>query len=274
MIREAMQAGIDGRLSAVLTRPCSDECLDHPVIVLLSAGFAPKAGPFRMYAQLAENLANAGFACLRFDLGGLGDSVDLDAGWSRFDTTQQDIREMLDFVQREIGPRRFVLGGLCSGAEDSFHYGLRDERVVGLVLIEPHHFPTKRSWLGSVLFRLKRRLMRTFGWYRPLDSSQPGDVGLVQQTAFGDYQYSTIAQVRDGLTQYLGRRLPVHYVYTGGSAETYTYRNQVFDMVGIKDLHQIVSVDRFPEISHTPIYLCDRERLATSITDWAKRHFA
>ncbi|HHO68021.1 MAG TPA: alpha/beta hydrolase, partial [Gammaproteobacteria bacterium] len=65
--------GPERNLVGVLTQP--DQVRpDLPVLVFLNAGLLHRVGPYRMHVDLARQLAARGYASLRFDLSGRGDS--------------------------------------------------------------------------------------------------------------------------------------------------------------------------------------------------------
>ena len=77
---------------------------------------------------------------MRLDLAGIGeaggDGLGLMSDESQYEPWRvDDVRAVLDQLQAEGIAERFVLGGLCSGANCSLHGGLADSRVCGLLLI-------------------------------------------------------------------------------------------------------------------------------------------
>ncbi|MEJ2419327.1 MAG: hypothetical protein P8Y45_20865 [Exilibacterium sp.] len=73
----ACQFGEQNHLNGVFTRP-GEFTPAKPMVVLVTAGFTPKSGPFRLYTLLARTIAGMGLAALRFDLGGIGNSEQID----------------------------------------------------------------------------------------------------------------------------------------------------------------------------------------------------
>src|SRR5207248_561102 len=94
-----------------------------PFVVLLNAGSAYRVGPNRLYVSLARRLATHGFRCLRMDLCGLGDSITPHADRENDPypaTAFRDVGLTLKHLRTELGARRVVLMGLCSGAYAAF----------------------------------------------------------------------------------------------------------------------------------------------------------
>ena len=144
MIEErTVRFGADRHLVGVLTR--TSTAADRPVVVIFNAGAVHRVGPNRVSVTLARELAAAGFACLRFDLEGIGDSVLRAPGRENHpypDTAIADGKAAFDFLRREFGYTRFIPVGLCSGAHNTFHVGLQltDHAICELVMVNPLTF--------------------------------------------------------------------------------------------------------------------------------------
>jgi len=138
--------GADGQLFGMLARASGDP--SQPAILMFNGGPVHHVGPNRLYVTLARSLAAMGFACLRFDLEGLGDSVLRSPGRENHpypDHATADARAAIEFL-RARGYRRFIALGLCSGAHAAFHAGLQfPGDVEDLILINPWAFYWKEG---------------------------------------------------------------------------------------------------------------------------------
>jgi uncharacterized protein len=106
-------------------------------VVLVVGGPQTRVGSHRQFVLLARKLAEAGYAVLRFDYRGMGDS----SGAQRaFDAVDEDIAAALDALQAAVpAVRRIVLWGLCDAASAVLLYwqGTRDLRIAGFCLVNP-----------------------------------------------------------------------------------------------------------------------------------------
>jgi len=127
--------GAGDALVGVLTLPLSGPVEARPAVVLLNAGILPRVGPNRLYVDLARRLASRGFPVLRFDLSGVGESPSRPDGLPAERAVVEETRAALDRLERELGARRFVLGGLCAGASVSLMTAREDARVIGTMLV-------------------------------------------------------------------------------------------------------------------------------------------
>ncbi len=136
--------GEEKHLFGVLSRaPNTVSC---PAIIFFNAGAVHHVGPNRLYVTLARHLATLGFACFRFDLEGIGDSVHRTVisreNHPYPDTAVVDAQAALDYLREKFGYTRFIALGLCSGAHTAFHTALAAEQdtITELVLINPLTF--------------------------------------------------------------------------------------------------------------------------------------
>lgn len=104
-------------------------------VVIVVGGPQYRAGSHRQFVSLARAVSAAGFACLRFDYRGMGDSVDLRRG---FESVDDDIRAAIDALLKAVPALEgVVLWGLCDGASAAFIYAPSDTRVHGIVALNP-----------------------------------------------------------------------------------------------------------------------------------------
>jgi exosortase A-associated hydrolase 1 len=104
-------------------------------VLVVVGGPQYRVGSHRQFALLARGLAAEGFAALRFDYRGMGDS----SGPIRtFESVGEDLRAAIDqFFARVPGMTEVVIWGLCDGASAALFYAHQDPRVSGLVLLNP-----------------------------------------------------------------------------------------------------------------------------------------
>lgn len=134
----ALLLDCDGEsLVGVLAVPATATPSPEIGVVIVVGGPQYRAGSHRQFTELARRLAAAGFATLRFDLRGMGDSTGPAVG---FEDCSNDIAAAIDALLRlRPGLRQVVLWGLCDGASAALLYldASADAHVAGLCLLNP-----------------------------------------------------------------------------------------------------------------------------------------
>jgi pimeloyl-ACP methyl ester carboxylesterase len=110
--------------------------------VFLNAGAQRRIGPNRMWVEAARRWAPAGVASLRLDMLGIGEADGPATPYARDMTLYGPefaprVTAVLDELQRRGVADRFVLIGLCAGAYWALHAGLEDDRVAGIMMLNP-----------------------------------------------------------------------------------------------------------------------------------------
>jgi exosortase A-associated hydrolase 1 len=121
-------------LLGILARP--EVPADTGVLVIVG-GPQYRVGSHRQFLHLSRSLATAGFAVLRFDYRGMGDS---EGQLRSFESVSADIATAINELQAQIPEiRHVVLWGLCDGASAALLYcdETKDRRVSGLCLLNP-----------------------------------------------------------------------------------------------------------------------------------------
>ena len=263
MRESACLFGPQHELSGIVTEPATAS--RDATCILVSAGLMPKFGPYRIYADLARRLAGDGFRTLRFDLGGIGDSQQTNAGLPLRERTALEIRAAVEHVTATYGSNRVILGGLCSGAEDSFRYAENDPRVAGVVLIDPFSYRTASWKWRHFVYRAARRTMRALRVYEPIAARSVVSPVVTSDKPLVKYKYMAHAESSRILKALIARGTRVHFVYTGGMRESFNHEHQLREMFEPIDFAGRVTLDHFPEVDHTQVLEEDRRRLVSAI---------
>lgn len=139
-IEEPVRFGRDQVLFGILCRP-RDSAAAPVAALLLHEGSTHHIGNGRAYVRLARRLAAEGYASLRMDLTGMGDSpAGENTRHPHYDPER--IAEGVAGIDRlaEAGFAKVVAFGLCSGAHTALQVTLADPRVVGNVVLNLQKF--------------------------------------------------------------------------------------------------------------------------------------
>lgn len=265
----ACQFGRDQRLHGVVSE-AHEPAEGAPMVVLVSAGLTGKPGPYRLYVDTARELAGLGISTLRFDLGGIGNSQIDNPQQPLLDRTNADIEAALDYLSATYGCKAFILGGLCSGAEDSFRYAKTDARVCGVVMIDPHAYDTAywrlRKYLCRHFFdRVGYKLMRMSGIVHVVQGQKHSTSVEGFEGSLINYQYMPREESTWILKSLSERGVAVHYIYTGGRIDIFHRPAQIRSMFPDARLRRTLTIDHIPHIEHIQIFAEDRAELVRTI---------
>ncbi|HTT13486.1 MAG TPA: hydrolase 1, exosortase A system-associated [Burkholderiaceae bacterium] len=121
------------RMLGVLCQPAQGARSGVGVVIAVG-GPQYRIGSHRQFVQLARRLAAGGFASLRFDNRGMGDSE----GPARtFEQTGDDLAAAIDHLSSRPGVRSIVVWALCDAASAALMFCSANPRVAGLALLNP-----------------------------------------------------------------------------------------------------------------------------------------
>ncbi len=267
------------RLVGIVARPSDAGAGDLPAIVILNTGIVHRVGHHRVYVGMSRQLASAGHTVVRFDFSGIGDSAARHDDLSPISACLCEIKEVLDSIADNYGVRRFVLVGLCSGADYAVLYGRGDPRVEGLVLMDPTLPPTPRYYFHYVM----QRFANLRSWF----SVATGRSGLlhlvashllrqvrhnatnIEQLAQQDLQFSPyLAECYRAVTE---RGVRMLAVFTSVSVR-HTYHRQILDSFPETSASGALRLEYFPESDHVFSTPSARMRLYRLIESWLSVH--
>lgn len=269
MRERAFTFGPDGILVGILTEPDPGSVAQGaPGHVILNSGILHRVGASRIYVQVARALAEQGFTTLRFDFSGVGDSG------TRKDTLPieerfvRETQEALDYLADVKGLERFVLGGLCSGADGAFWAALADERVVGVWQIDPFTYRTA----GYYLRRYGPKLLDPKAWVHSIRVRLPDAERDVQAESevFVAPEYRRVfpprSVVKDGLARLLARDTGLYLFLTGGAGVN--YEQQYADSFPTLPVAERMDVRFVPDAEHTLTDLEHQRLLIEDLGRW------
>lgn len=157
LTEETLVLGDSNHLVATSTTPGQHTAQGPAVVALLTnSGVIPRCGPNRMNVRLAREFAAMGIPSIRFDLSGLGDSSRPAQPKPMMEQWLADCQAIMDEAERRHGCNRFLMIGFCSGAELAHLLAMQDKRLRAALLWDMYAYPTLRSRMRFLIFRLQR----------------------------------------------------------------------------------------------------------------------
>lgn len=279
---EALRFGPDGQLVAILSHPPPRSASFAPGVafVALNAGVLHRIGPHRLHVALTRRFASAGMISLRLDLGGIGDSVTVAETAASFrETAVADTRETMTGLTAATGVQRFVLFGICAGADNALATALADDRVAGIVLVDPTAYATRRSQLRHLRARIAEtggaRDMLRWGLRTTARRVREALAQLDRQddddSRSGGRERPPVETVHRQLTALVQRGVRVLAVYSGIHGVRYNHPDQLFEL--FPDLRGRIDGAYFPTANHTFTELATQAELVACVTGWMRKHF-
>lgn len=291
---KALLLGEHETMVGIVAEPASVDP-GRPIFLVLNAGIIHRIGAHRNAVNIARELVRAGFVVIRVDLSGIGDSPRRRDALDFNASAVADVVELMDHLGRLYETDRFVALGLCSGADNAFQSAVRDERLVGAVLLDGYAYPTRAFRLRDIATRIQAqgsaanvakkvvgkvvdraiglgqaRLPQVFGEPPPPDAE-----GDKPPPAVPDYvrEFPPRDEVARQLQQLVDRDFRMLWLYTGGVSGYFNYEGQFRDSFPDVDFRDALDVVHVPESNHTATPLASQRRLRGAIADWARRRF-
>lgn len=198
-----------------------------------------------------------------------------------------DVSAAFEFLATTREASRFLVFGLCSGANYAALAAFREPRVSGVMLIDPTVARTRRSTIVHVVRRLRnlstlRELvtLRHSVFRRPFGRLSSAAVSVAQAAQGQSGQQANVATTdmtesaaRESLEMLVTRGAHLMFVFTGGVNHVYNYYGQLFDLLPGLDFRSQLTLHYMPETDHTVADRFGRARLLREVGDWLERSF-
>ena len=129
------------------------------VVIIITGGPQIRSGSHRLYVQLSRYLCKKGWASLRFDYEGLGDS---EGDFVGFRYAEDSISSAIIFLQSKYNHQlNFVFWALCDGATAAALYGAtKPKDLQGMILCNPLTLTTQGLARSTIKHYYGKRLFK------------------------------------------------------------------------------------------------------------------
>ena len=239
MTESAAVFGKNNSLVGVITQPDRDGLTEAVAVILLNSGLLHRVGPNRLYVSIARKMASCGCVAVRFDLSGIGDSRSRTDGLPYEEGAILDTQAVMDHLSSTQNIRKFVLSGICAGADNAYRIACKDKRVAGIVLIDSFAFTSYGYYLRSYV----KTLRQARSWGRLLTGQselwslvRAAITSMKTEDADDDFdeqwQMPPKGEIIENLQKYVGRGGKVSLIYTAGGPSYYNYRKMLQGALG------------------------------------------
>lgn len=237
-------------------------------VIVLNAGLVHRIGPFRLHVEMTRRLNACGYPTLRFDLSTVGDSGSSGESQTRTRQVCADVDDAMHLLHRQAGCTRFVLFGLCSGAQNAHTVACTDAKVAGAVFLDGYAYRT----MGFQLRHNVPRLTDPRRWWRFLTRQKKAEANSSSTPVFAVERLPQQV-VRADFANMLDRGLKLYLIYSGGINRYFNHIRQFRECFGRVIKRSGISTSFNREADHTYILTDDRQRLLDSIEHWLTLNF-
>lgn len=259
----------------ILHQPDSGVESARTVLVLLNSGLIHRAGPFRMYTQLARKLQKAGVVVIRIDQAGRGDSSRR-VGCEMKDAIRADFEDVLRYIDQHFKDHRIVVGGLCSGARDSLFLASEYSNISGAILLDGYarrtfkyyrvkyirHLFRLRSW-KQLLRQINTTFLQRARFAKRIDPGADA-TDTVQTLA----RQPDADEARHQFLNAFENNCRFLCIFTKALDDCYNYEGQLSDFIGIQESPVYLTEMLFPDAQHTYPLSIHREWLFDRLEEW------
>ena len=275
MRERVLRIGKPTPLTGVVSVPDKFDA-QKPAVLIHNSGVMHHIGTCRLSVKLGRALAEAGLLAFRFDFSGIGDSAPRSGTLSFTESAPMEVAEVMDFFQKTKGIDKFIVYGLCSGADASYETAKLDSRVVGLCQIDPYCYRN----LGWHLHYWLPRLLSPARWINFIKtrfiSPEPTPEAAVKEVGEENVELPTYIRefppqedVARHLQDIVDRNIPIYNIFTNGQNEILNHASQYADSFRNVNFRGLLSTDYFPETRHIITEPPYQKLVVDKIVQWA-----
>jgi len=286
MHEEAMHCGRNPELVGIYTQADeSSAAKKHPIVIFINSGLLPNTGPFRLYVHLARHLASLGFNSFRFDISGIGESDRSTNELPRDKQQVKDICDVMDALESRYQNNRFVVMGICTGADNAHKAMVADKRVVGYIGVDGYFYKTKRYYLTFLLKNVVLGLFKPELWKRKAIEAKTSIRELIEKTVNRKnalplasvtmpyrWEVPPKDQTARDYREFINNKQSALCVFT--ASWPYNYRKQHADSFPDIEMGDHIQVQYLESAPHIFPFAKDRELLTEKMSVWLKERYS
>ncbi len=276
MKERTLRIGKPTPLIGVATEP--DQFVSaRPAVLILNSGIMHHVGSCRMSVRLARAVAAKGLLAVRYDYSGIGDSEPRRGSESFLDVSLTECAEVMDYLQKTWGVSHFILYGLCSGADASFHTALADNRVVAISQFDPYSYMTRRYYVEHywpILVNGTRwKSFLANRWQQltaPTERQGPSDAAGIDEQYFEIPTYTRVFPPREevarGLRKLVARGVRIQVNFPLGP--DYNYRGQFMDSFPDVNFGGLLQANFYRNANHVVTQPTVQAAVIRDVAEW------
>lgn len=267
----ALKIGQPLPLAAIATTPDKFDP-EKPAVIILNSGVMHHIGTCRISVKIARHLADNGFLALRFDFSGVGDSKARRGTESFHETAQKEIKEVMDYLEQKKNVQKFIIYGLCSGADGSYDAALVDERIQGIIQIDPYCYRTPKWYLvhyGPRIFKMDvwKRFFTSIFKKRAINKASGPEEEFLEMPSYIRV-FPPKNEIASGLQKLVDRNVHIYSIFSGGQMAVFNHHSQFEDSFSSIDFRGLLTVDFYRDMEHIISSHSYQELIPKKICQW------
>lgn len=251
----ALKIGNPTPLTAIVNTPQELDS-NKPAVLILNSGVMHHVGSCRLSVKIARQLARSNILSLRFDFSGIGDSENRSGTQSFHETSIAEITEVMNYLEKKRGIKKFIVYGLCSGADASYDIALVDPRIIAMVQIDPYcyrtwkwyvrHYGPKllklQTWVNFVARRLNKK-------DQPIGFSKSVDKDNLEIASYAR-EFPKREEIASGMKLLVTRNVAMYSIITGSQSEILNHSTQFKESFSDVNFGDLLTAEYYPKMDH------------------------
>lgn len=271
--------GKDPALTTIFSVPESFDS-NKPAVLILNSGVMHHIGTCRISVAIARKLATSGILAARFDFSGIGDSSTRRGNLPFEQSSVEEIQQVMNYLEQKKGVRKFIVYGLCSGADASYEIAKVEPRVSGIIQIDAYCYRTTKWYLKHY----GPRLIDPGVWRRIFSRLLGKKAGTSKHSDNMDDEFIEMpsyirvfpprAEVARGLQTIIDNGVDIYSIFSGGMMYTMNYHGQFEDSFKDVDFKGRLKAEWYPELDHILTHVDLQKTLPDYICNWVQQRCA
>lgn len=256
---------------------CEPETVDsnRPAVLIFNSGVMHHIGSCRLSVKLARSFADNGIVSVRFDFSGIGDSGTRRGVAPFSESAPIEAAEIMDYLEEKRGIKKFILYGLCSGADAAYETALVDERVVAYSQIDAYCYKTALFYYNFYrpkFFELERWVNYSLRIFKKILSFRKSKVSTTNEDSYLEAvsyirEFPPKSVVKKGLEKLVDRGFMFNIIFTAGEND-YSYLNQYRDSFSDISFEENLDLHYFDTAAHIMTHPSHQVEVVEVITKW------
>jgi len=184
----------------------------------------------------------------------------------------------MDFLGKQKKSEKFIVIGLCTGADNAHRIAVADKRVVGCVFMGGYAYPTTHTYVLKLREKIKKIIRKFF-----IAKKWTGFIKkCFRKMMPGKYRESNSPQADDSYfwklpdkdttqreySELISRNIRMLFLFTASELSVINYTGQIRDSFRSLDFGNLLDVEIYRYSDHTYTFLSQRKLMIDRVKQW------